>query len=278
MPKLKINEHALALLIFLTFVIVVGLGPHIIGYVAGQIFSVFLVYAMILAAVFSGVAYILSGVLSKLVSRKLLVRVFLWSILVPLFFGLALSLLAFAFNTRTSYFWLDGDPHELFRHSFWDWFTLYPFNVILMGLWLLGIPLVIRAEAPSWFGYIAARIKNKRIITVYARSTKRFSEIQTPDRDATIVRSLGARYRTTPMGQGDTITLDDLAFPKDQEDTIEIIRQIAKNYGFEVRVVDLTRESTHKKINILPTLVSDSGKRLEGSISKEQIQAFLSQA
>lgn len=63
-----------------------------------------------------------------------------------------------------------------------------------------------------------------------------------------------------------------------------MVRKLAPKYGFDVEVVDVTKESIiHrvlqeeiKGIKTFPTLISDSGEKIEGTISKEQIKSLLS--
>jgi short-subunit dehydrogenase len=72
--------------------------------------------------------------------------------------------------------------------------------------------------------------------------------------------------------------------PDDQKAAVEIVRRLCEKHGIEVRIVDVTRENLlHRvvqeevsKIKTFPTLITDSGRRLEGSFSEEQVESLLS--
>jgi len=72
--------------------------------------------------------------------------------------------------------------------------------------------------------------------------------------------------------------------PDDQKAIVEAVRRLCEKHGFEVRVVDVTRENLlHRavqeevsKIKTFPTLITDSGGRLEGSFSEGQVESLLS--
>ena len=63
-----------------------------------------------------------------------------------------------------------------------------------------------------------------------------------------------------------------------------MIRRIACKHGFEVEVVDVTRENVLRRIlqkeregiRIFPTLIASSGERLEGSLSEMQVESVFS--
>lgn len=127
--------------------------------------------------------------------------------------------------------------------------------------------------------YVVARTEGKRIITLYVKSIRTLEEIDTTDRESEISGTLGPHYyKGTPMGDGDLIPVDEFVFPEDQKELIDMVKEIAADHGFAVRVVDLTREEAHDRVNVIPTLVTDSGRRLEGKISEEQLKSFLARA
>lgn len=72
--------------------------------------------------------------------------------------------------------------------------------------------------------------------------------------------------------------MDRFVFPEDQEELIDMVEEIARDHGFAVRVVDLAKEEAHERISVIPTLVTDSGGRLEGKISEKELESFLAQA
>ena len=281
MVGIKHNELLLAVLIFLTFVVVIGLARVWVSLV---LHNIFLFYSIILGAVLLTAVFALSHALSRLLTqRKLLFRIAVWSILAPICFSLTLFTLVYIFGPIETARPLE--PGEISwsltvpKDAFQTWIVVYPLNVIMLTAWLTGTILAITQEEPSMLPYLAARAERKRVITVYVKSVHTVEGITTPDRDADIMRSLGPHYYPgTSMGEGDAVPTDEFVFPEDQEETIEMVREIAPKHGFAIRVVDLTKEETHDTTNVLPTLVSGSGKRIEGKISKKQLETFLSKA
>ena len=91
-------------------------------------------------------------------------------------------------------------------------------------------------------------------------------------------------YRISPTYEIESITKYKFVLPEDQNEVVEIVEKIATRYGFDVEVVDVTKENIlHrvlqeevKKIKTFPMLVTDSGEKIEGNISKEQIKSVLS--
>ncbi|MEM3726422.1 MAG: hypothetical protein QXK98_06125 [Candidatus Bathyarchaeia archaeon] len=50
-----------------------------------------------------------------------------------------------------------------------------------------------------------------------------------------------------------------------------MVKAIAHQYGVNVEIIDVAKSKKRAKIKIFPTLVMDTGEKIEGSISKEQI-------
>jgi hypothetical protein len=74
----------------------------------------------------------------------------------------------------------------------------------------------------------------------------------------------------------------DFILPSDQREVADMVEAAVQRYGFEVEVVDVTREElTHKIRNIklrirsFPTLITSHGERIEGDIKKEQVELIL---
>ena len=63
--------------------------------------------------------------------------------------------------------------------------------------------------------------------------------------------------------------------PEDQMKTIEMVKAIAQQHGFEVEVVDVAKSKKKPKIKVFPTVVIDAGEKIEGTISKEKIIQLL---
>jgi hypothetical protein len=70
----------------------------------------------------------------------------------------------------------------------------------------------------------------------------------------------------------------------EQEKIIKAAKDMCNEYGFELKIVDVTREDVlhrmiHdniKGIDIYPALLSDSGRWVEDITSKRQVESFLS--
>ena len=76
----------------------------------------------------------------------------------------------------------------------------------------------------------------------------------------------------------------DYVLSEDQQKVIEIVNENARRYDVKVEVVDVTKESVlrrvlqkeREKIRIFPTLITDSGHRIEGEMTEERVESFLS--
>jgi hypothetical protein len=76
----------------------------------------------------------------------------------------------------------------------------------------------------------------------------------------------------------------DFVLPEEQEKVVGIVRESCQTLGFELVVVDVTQQdglhraiiTTFGGIRESPTIVSGSGRRIQGIISKDQVDAFLS--
>jgi hypothetical protein len=66
--------------------------------------------------------------------------------------------------------------------------------------------------------------------------------------------------------------------PDDQKNIVEMVKEIASRYGFDVEIVDVTKSEKGPRIKTFPALITDSGEKIEGSISKEQIESFFAKA
>ncbi len=72
---------------------------------------------------------------------------------------------------------------------------------------------------------------------------------------------------------------------EEQEAAIELVKNIASRYDLEIEIVDLGKENAlrrltqeaRQKIRIFPTLMTDSGQRIEGNVTEEKVEFLLSQ-
>jgi NADP-dependent 3-hydroxy acid dehydrogenase YdfG len=71
---------------------------------------------------------------------------------------------------------------------------------------------------------------------------------------------------------------------EDQQKIIEIVKSISRRRSLEVEVVDVARENVlrrmvkekQEKIKAFPTLITDAGRRIEGEMTEEKVESFLS--
>jgi glutaredoxin len=76
----------------------------------------------------------------------------------------------------------------------------------------------------------------------------------------------------------------EFVLPDDQEKVVQMVTEAASKKGLELEVIDVTKENIlHraiqeelKKIRILPTIMVGSGQKIEGRITREQIDDVLS--
>ncbi len=106
--------------------------------------------------------------------------------------------------------------------------------------------------------------------------------------DKPTVQMIGGRsgfvIRTFPTHDVKTVTKYEYELPEEQEHLIEIIKEVALQFGLKLEIIDVGRENVlhraiqkeFEKIRLFPTLVSDSSMVLEGTSTKEQIEAYLS--
>ena len=94
------------------------------------------------------------------------------------------------------------------------------------------------------------------------------------------------------FGSGRVLASDDISsitryefiLPWNQEAIVEMVKDVASRHFFELEVVDVTREDVlhrflHKEVKrlkIFPTLTADSGVKIEGNISKRELELLLS--
>jgi hypothetical protein len=123
----------------------------------------------------------------------------------------------------------------------------------------------------------------KRKVTLYVKSVK---ELVGTEKDGTWRFRVGAGirggYRLIRDYDVLTIGTYESVLPNDQKIIVEMVEAIADRHGFEVKIVDVTMESMlHRisekllRINAFPALITDSGEKIEGNISEEQVESLL---
>jgi glutaredoxin len=128
-------------------------------------------------------------------------------------------------------------------------------------------------------------MRNKKV-TLYVKSIKTIIGTEKIDRQ---YFSVGppvkvSGFRMIPKQEVDSITKYGFVIPEDQNRVVEMVREFAPKHGFDVEIVDVTKENILrrvlqeeiKRIKTFPTLITDSGEKIEGNISKEQIRSLLS--
>lgn len=74
--------------------------------------------------------------------------------------------------------------------------------------------------------------------------------------------------------------------PEDQQHVIETVREVASKHGLEVEIIDVAKESVlHRavqeqieRVRIFPTLVVGTALKIEGDMTKKQIESILAHA
>ena len=75
----------------------------------------------------------------------------------------------------------------------------------------------------------------------------------------------------------------DYVLADEQKAVLETVKRLCEKHGFELKIIDVTRENlvrravqeVIRKVKSFPILMTDSGRRLEGNVSEEQIELFL---
>jgi hypothetical protein len=126
--------------------------------------------------------------------------------------------------------------------------------------------------------FVILRKKGNRLsrVVLYVQSTKTITGTIEAERVYTIRPSLPLNAELEPRYE--------YRLPEDQEKAVEIVMSAASKYDVEVEVVDLGRENIlhrvieeeREKVKILPTLMVDPGRRLEGELTEENVELFLS--
>jgi ABC-type uncharacterized transport system substrate-binding protein len=84
--------------------------------------------------------------------------------------------------------------------------------------------------------------------------------------------------------QKETEPVYEFILSEEQQEVVEMVKEAASEQGLEVEVIDVTKENVlHRaiqkeleKIRTFPTLIASSGEKIEGKMTKEQIESVLS--
>ena len=123
-------------------------------------------------------------------------------------------------------------------------------------------------------------------VTLYVRSVK----------TATRAKNFGVVTFATPwVGRGsvspvtfdsETDTKYEFVLPEEQRRVVEMVEKVASEHDLEVEVIDVGKENIiHKftqarvrKMRTFLTLVLSSGEKIEGNVTKKQLESILSAA
>ena len=129
-----------------------------------------------------------------------------------------------------------------------------------------------------------------RKVTLYVKSVKTAVDMETTPRPRVVVPNQGPAPGGMAPPPQVYVTYDvesetryAYVLPEDQKTVVEMVEQIARAEGLDIEVVDVTKigrlsrafRKDLRRLKIFPTLLTDSGLKLEGSLSKEQVERLL---
>jgi hypothetical protein len=117
-----------------------------------------------------------------------------------------------------------------------------------------------------------------RKVTVYVQSVKKAAGAeQWGEWGYTLAAGIRGGYRLIPDYKMHTEVTYENVLPEDQEQFVEMVKAAASRLGFDVEVVDCARRRG-LRTKKFPTLVTDSGDKIEGVVSEQQVESFLAKA
>ena len=95
--------------------------------------------------------------------------------------------------------------------------------------------------------------------------------------------SMAGGHRVYQEHRVETVTRFEFVLPEEQMMFVEMVESFASEHGFELEVIDMGRKNSLERwiqkkimgIKICPMLVTDAGHRIEGNISREQLESLL---
>jgi hypothetical protein len=114
----------------------------------------------------------------------------------------------------------------------------------------------------------------KTVMDTYARSYVRYT--------AQTIGAYGSyNVREIPDYKTSEETVYENMLPEDQRAVVEMVKKAAVKHGFVLEVIDVTEEGALGKledrlmgVSTFPTLLTDSGIRIEGDTTEERIEAL----
>ena len=120
-------------------------------------------------------------------------------------------------------------------------------------------------------------VMESRKVTVYVQRVKKAAGAeQWGECGYTLAAGIRGGYRMIPDYKMHTEITYENVLPEDQERFLETVKAVASRLGFDVEIVDTGRRRL--RIKKFPTLIADSGDKIEGIVSEEQVESFLADA
>jgi cysteine sulfinate desulfinase/cysteine desulfurase-like protein len=118
-------------------------------------------------------------------------------------------------------------------------------------------------------------VKSKKVVTGEISVTE--PHLVSPSRGSPASADFSPLYETRTEKQYGYV------LPDEQKAVLETVKRLCEKHGFELKIIDVTRENLVRRalqeeirrVKSFPTLMTDSGRRIEGNISEEQIELFL---
>ena len=118
-------------------------------------------------------------------------------------------------------------------------------------------------------------VKSKKVIAGETSVTE--PHLVSPSRGSPASADFSPLYETRTEKQYGYV------LPDEQKAVLETVKRLCEKHGFELKIIDVTRENLARravqeeirKVKSFPTLMTDSGRRLEGNVSEEQTESFL---
>jgi len=125
----------------------------------------------------------------------------------------------------------------------------------------------------------------KRKLTLYVQSARNVYGIERWGRWGFAVGAgiRGGGYRLARDYKAYSEAKYESVLPGYQKKAVEVVKTIAQKYDLEVKIVDVTNENIIRKIictrgrriKTFPTLISDTGERVEGKFTEEKMEQLL---